>query len=376
VDQQQKSHAIAILDQRYLVLTSAGAPINQVIDTFKGKPSVAQTPRFAEAMREIQERRPLAEIYVNMPAATAQMAASRDQPLAPEIAVRVQEVRGLATTITLEDHTLNFKTISWLDPDAKQKLKVENKASNLAQYLPADTLIMASGGNFQDLWTAYIQGTPAQLVLPFNFQEWAKQFSESTGIDFDKTFVPWMNREFTGAVVPVAENKPEASPGAGLVFLVKTSDRTATTLAFQQLDDAVRDRFDFQIAESNLDKTPVISWRVPPGLPVADHGWLSHDLPFLTLGTPMATRLIPAPQERLADQKRFRTALKSQLKPHNGQFFVDMNPTLEWMQANPLLPKLAPNTLTFAEAIESIGMTTAIRNSWSTRYDIRVILKE
>jgi hypothetical protein len=45
------------------------------------------------------------------------------------------------------------------------------------------------------------------------------------------------------------------------------------------------------------------------------------------------------------------------------------------MQNSPLLPKLAPSANQFAQAIDGIGVTSAINNPWSTRYDFTVKLK-
>ncbi|MGB7412990.1 MAG: DUF3352 domain-containing protein, partial [Thermosynechococcaceae cyanobacterium] len=162
---QDQQYAIAMPDNRRLIFTTAGAPINQVIDTLKGKPSIAQSPRFSEAMGEIGGGSPLAQIYVNMPIATAQMAAGSNQPISEASLERIQEMRGLGSTVTLDDDTLNFKTISWLDPKAKNQNVVKNQAEGIAKRLPANTLLMASGGNFQELWQSFAKGTPAKLLV-------------------------------------------------------------------------------------------------------------------------------------------------------------------------------------------------------------------
>jgi hypothetical protein len=118
------------------------------------------------------------------------------------------------------------------------------------------------------------------------------------------------------------------------------------------------------------------TWKVPPGLPVASHGWLEDNVAFLTLGAPVANTILPQPQKTLASRDLFQQVTRSKLNPNNGHFFVDMPRILNLMDSSPLLPKLSPNVSKFAEAIQAIGVTAAVRNNWSTRYDIQVVLKK
>lgn len=370
---EDQQFAIATPD-RYLVFTTAGGPINQVIDTFKTKSSVAQTPRFTEAMSEIGASRPLAQIYVNMPLAAAQIAAGANQPISKASMDRIQEVQGLGSTVTLNDNTLNFKTITWLEPQAKHPLVVKNDAAGLSKRLPADTLMMASGSNFQELWQAYAKGTTAKLILPFNPKSWSDGFDDLTGLNFNTTFIPWLDRKFAGAIVPAQDDSDQT---IGLVALAQTSDRPTTLQALKQLDDSVREQRDFQIAESNIKNSAVITWKVPPGLPIASHGWLDNKMLFFALGAPVpVSKRLLEDKSSLSQATLFKDATKSSLKPYNGQFYVHLPRLLKVMDNNPLFPKLAPGTQQYVQGIETIGVTSAITTPWSTRYDINVQLKQ
>jgi hypothetical protein len=371
---EDQQYAIATPDKRNLVFTAAGAPIDQVIDTLKGQPSVAKTPRFTEAISEIGDSSPLAQIYINMPLATSQLAVGSNQPLSEASMERIQEMQGLGSTVTLDsDDTLNFKTITWLDPKAKHPLVVKNEATGISKHLPANTLMMASGGNFQELWQAYAKGTTAKLIFPFNPQAWTDSFVELTGLDFNTTFIPWLDRKFAGAIVPAQSDN---DLNIGLVALAQTSDDPATLQAFKQLDDAVREQRDFQIAESEINKSSVITWKVPPGLPIASHGLLEDKMVFFAVGAPVpiAKQLVES-KSSLSQSDLFKEATQSSLNPNNGQFYVHVPRMLKVMETNPLFPKIAPGKTQYAQGIEAIGMTTAINSPWSTRYDIRVKLK-
>ncbi len=371
---EDQEYAIATPNNRNLIFTTAGAPIDQVIDTVQGKPSIVKIPRFTEAMSEIGNGRPLAQVYVNMPIATAQMAAGSNQSLSEASMERIQEMQGLGSTVTLDDNTLEFKTISWLEPQAKYPHVVKNEATGIAKRLPADTLMMTSGGNFQELWQSYAKGTAAKLIFPFNPKSWSDSFDELTGMNFNTAFIPWLDRKFAGAIVPAKEGNDQS---IGLVALAETGDRPAALQAFKQLDDAVREQRDFQISESKTKTTSVITWRVPPGLPIISHGWLDEQTTFLTFGAPVpiSKRLVEA-KSNLQQAALFKSATQSSLSPHNGQFYVHMPRMLKVMETNPLFPKLSPGVQQYAQGIETIGITSAISSTWSTRYDIRVTLQK
>lgn len=363
-------YGFATLDNRWLVFTGADTPINSVIDTYKGKPALADVPRYQEALKEIEHNDAIARIYINVPVAAAQMSRV---PLSPASKERIQNVQAIGSTLLLMDDGIQLKAISWLNPDAKEKLEVKNEAKDIAKHLPEDTLMMTSGGNFQQVWRDYAQGNLAKLVFPLNPKAWNDDLSKRTGIDFNNQFVKWMDGEFSGAIVP-AQDKD--NKGVGIVFLAKAKDRTTANQAFRTLDDAMRDRFDFLVAESKIENKTVITWKVPPGLPIASHGWLDNDVAFFTLGAPIANRLLKPPAKNLTQAASFQGATTSDLNPNNGHFYVDMSRMLGLLETNPLLPKLTPETTKFMEGIESIGVTSAVKNEWSSRYDIHVKLKK
>ena len=363
-------YGFATLGDRWMVFTEADAPIEAVVDTFKGKPALADVPRYQDALKEIESEDAIANIYINVPIAAAQLSRVK---LSAESQERIQNVQGIGSTVLLQEDGLQFKAISWLNPEAKDVLEVENKAKDIAKRLPSDTLMMASGGNFQQVWREYAQGNLAKLVFPLNPKAWNDDLDKRTGVDFNSQFASWMDGEFSGALVPTSEKE---GTGIGVVLLAKAKDRTAANQAFQALDEAMGDRFNFLVAESKIDKKTVINWKVPPGLPVASHGWLDDDVAFLTFGAPIAHRLIQPPKENLTQAAAFKGATVSDLNPNNGHFFIDMPRMLGLLETNPLLPKLTPETTKFMKGIQTIGVTTAIKNKWSTRYDIHVKLKK
>jgi hypothetical protein len=370
--QNGKTLSAIVLENRLLIVSNGNNTLNQVIDTFRGAPSLAQTPRLKEAMGEVNDSAAFAQLYVNLPIATAGLLQNPSRGIGQSTIQRVQSVQGFGSSIKIEDNGLNFKAISWLKPDAKQELKGSNKSQSLARLLPADTLMTTAGGDFKQAWQDYSQGTESQLIVPLNANKIQAGFLKSTGVDFEKEFVSWMDGEYAAAVVPTAN---QSKQGVGMLVLAKANDRAKAEQAFQKLDAAMRDRHKLLIAESKVGNRTVTSWKEPPGLPLVTHGWLDGDIAFFTFGAPISERILTPQNSSLAEAPLFKQTQSANLGNNMGQFFVDLPRTVEMMQNSPLLPKLAPSANQFAQAIDGIGVTAAINNPWSTRYDFIVKLK-
>jgi hypothetical protein len=367
-----KTVSTVVLEERLLIVTNGDTTLNQIIDTYRGAPSLAQTPRFQEALSAIEDKSAFGQLYINLPIATAGLLQNTGRNFSQANLERLQAVQGFSSAISLKGDELNFKAISWLKPNAKTKLKVANKDYSLARLLPNDTVLMTAGASFQQTWQDYSEGTESQVFVPFNPSKIQASLKNSVGVDFEKEFVSWMDGEFVAAVVPTTDKTKQ---GVGLALLVKAKDRAQADKAFQKLDVAIRDRNNFLVAESKVSNRAVTTWKVPPNLPLASHGWLDDNVAFFTFGAPITDRIAGAVSSPLNDAALFKEATQTSLTPSAGQFFADLQRTTALMQNSPLLPKLSPAALKFTQGINGIGGTSAVQNEWSTRYDLVVKLK-
>jgi hypothetical protein len=367
-----KTLSAFVLEERLLIATNGNKTLDQVIDTYRGGPSLAQTPRFQEAMSTVEDGEAFAKLYLNLPMVTAGALQDAGRGLSQTTVEQLQSVQGLGSTIALKGDGLNFKSISWLKPNAKNELKGSNKSQTLARSLPTDAIALISGGDFQQVWKDYSQGTESQLIVPFNPKKIQTGLQQSTGVDFEKDFVSWMNGEFVAAVVPT---KDKAKQGVGLTVLVKASDRTKADQSFKKLDTALRDRHNFLVADSKVGNRTVTVWKVPPNLPLASHGWLDGNIAFFTFGAPITDRIVSPANSSVMDADLFKRTNQTSLNSNSGHFYADLQRGVTLMQNSPLLPKLSPSTAKYLQAMDGIGVTSAIQNSWSTRYDLSIKLK-
>jgi hypothetical protein len=366
--------AAAVLGNQFVVVSPTDSALEQVIDTYKGGTSVANTPGYRQAIGRIAAAEPFARVYVNAPVARELATVNTIQPIPTQGLSPLSANQGLAATLTLEPEGVQIRGIGWLAADSQQRYDVKNTASQLPTLLPDDTLLMVSGGNLQQLWQTYSQQAnaeidPKSLSNPANFRQ---AIQETTGLDLEQDWLSWMNGEFGIALIP-SGGQTNSGSTAGLVLFTKASDRTAAEQTLKQLDDEMGDRYQFKVSNAQVDGESVVKWVSPFASLTVTRGWLSGDVAFMAIGNPTISDGLLKSTSSLEQSTTFRQATATDLKANNGHFFINVDQLIN-TKSNIPIPNLPQNIQTFAKAIRAIGVTTAIQDERSTRYDIQVLL--
>jgi len=382
-----ENYSTIVIDGRFLVITTDPKATNKVIDTYKGSASLANTPGYSEALAKIEDGQAFAKLYVNIPAA-AVATKNSPQQISPQGLAQLQQQQGLATTITLESEGIRFKSISFLKPNSEKTYIPSNTASIMPQRLPANTLMMVSGGNLRQFWQEYIQGASSNPMTPFKPEELRKAVKSFSELDLDQDLVSWMGGEFSLSLIPPAKTSPEiplaTNFGPGIVFMVKASDRNMAERTLTQLNQIMSNKYSFKSEKTQLGNQPVVNL-ISPTLGVKmTQGWLDGNVAFLTLGTPVTEQIAPQPRTNLSQSQLFGNVVPTELNPNNGNFFIDIDRLGVDTTANLLtfLLRLSPdiNTQNILRTqlapIQAIGVTAAISDERSTRFDIFVKLKK
>ncbi len=154
----------------------------------------------------------------------------------------------------------------------------------------------------------------------------------------------------------------------------QVSDRSAADKAFEKLDRTMSKKQAFKVEKAKLAGKDLVNWETPLGGATASHGWLDNNLAFLSLGAPIATTFVPQPQQKLADNQLFKQSTRSSLNPHNGQFFIDIDRTIN--AGNLPLPYISPEVAAIFKGWRSLGVTSAVATEFTNRFDLFVALKK
>lgn len=373
-----QNYSIAILDS-FLVVTKNPQITERVIDIYKSTASLAATPGYAENLAKISDSNAFAQLYLNSPVVWAAAAANSLRPISPDKLAATQQRQGIAATVNLEPEGMRFRGISWLKPNSTQKYQVENQTNTLARRLPADTLMMFAGGNLSRFWqdnADNADSNPLSLISPNNLSAGLKS---AFGLSFEEDLLPWTDGEFSVAMLPAS---PEALTqqgqsvqlGASVVLMIQASDRPRAEKTFQQLDQVMATRYQFQVEKTEVKGQSIVNWNSPLGGLNASHGWLDGNVAFLSLGAPVSSAFAPKPQAPLIDNQLFQQTVPTQPNPSNSQIFIDVDRTINNGTFN-LSQLLSQEQRMLAKGTRSIGVTAAIKDQRSIRFDLFLQMK-
>ncbi|HIK44352.1 MAG TPA: DUF3352 domain-containing protein [Leptolyngbyaceae cyanobacterium M65_K2018_010] len=368
----------AVLNSQ-LALVSAQLPLlKKSIDAFRNSQSVADRPGFSKAFEQLGETRSLARLYLDVPTVVQALANTADPPIPSNRLEALRAPRALVGSLLLQNQGLHLQAISWLD-QGSQVFNTSNKADQMPQRFPANTLIMASTGDFQQFWEDFKTGKQWLALTPIRPEEITLALQSATGLVLEEDLLPWMGGEFALGVLspPPTANRPETDPvlpNPALALMVKTNDREAATATLNRLDEVMTNRYRFTVEQADLGGVPVTRWTAPFASLSLAYGWLPGDVVFLTVGNGVEGLIAPRPNRSLAEASAFQTTTGQAPRPNNGHFFIHLT-DLAAAEDNLLLPPLPTKGLLSAEAIDAIGVTATVLSDRQVRYDITTALK-
>ncbi|NEQ30585.1 MAG: DUF3352 domain-containing protein [Leptolyngbya sp. SIO4C5] len=362
----------AVLDAQFIAITTTAAAAETAIDTFKGGESMADLPQYARSFAQVVNAQAFAKFYVNLPVLSESVATSAQPPIPPGSLQLFQDSQGLVGTVEVAADGLRISSLSWLAAGSDRTYTVSNEAAEMPRRLPAETAVMASGGNLQQFWQDYSEGATAGALLPFDPNNLRVGIKTTLGLDVDADLMPWMAGEFALAALPAPSSEQSGSLPVDFVFLVEASDRTAAEATLAQLDQVVADRYRFQVEADKTEGQSITRWTSALQSTTFAHGWLEGNTVFLSMGA-NATEAVASQAKSLAETAQFQNVITADLSANNGHFFVDLR-QIKRLQKD-MLPDLSesqqPSVL---EAIQTIGVTTAIADERSILYDVYVKL--
>ena len=382
---QQGPLYIAVLNPSTAVVSRELSLVLRSIDTFKGGSSLADLASFSRAFEHIDEKKAFARLYIDFPAAVQTLSTLADPPIPPKTLTVFEEPRGLGGVLHLSNQGVYFQGVSWIEPGG-QVFATGNPADQMPQRFPADTLMMVSGGNFQQFWDDFQEGLQLSALFPFKAQDLTSSLQAATGLSLDNDFLPWMAGEFglgllmppkdsaSQAPDPDAAEAPTPLPNPALAIMLEANDREAANATFNRLDTIMENRYRFSVDAVDLGGVAVTRWTSPFNSLTLSYGWLEGDVLFFAVGNDIADLIAPEPGRALGANSLFQTTTGEAPRPNNGHFFLNVAGFSE-ADNTLLLPPLPDSGLLNAEALEAIGVTATVLSDRQVQYDIKAALK-
>ncbi|MBE7382010.1 MAG: DUF3352 domain-containing protein [Leptolyngbya sp. SIO1E4] len=370
---------VGVLGTQLILVAEDEATAQQAIDAYKGGKSLADMPGYRRSFEHIGVPQAFGKLYLNVPAVTQMLAQASQPPLPSALLDSFQDSRGIAATLGLASQGVQIKSTSWLGPGSDLAYRDTNGVAQLPEYLPRDTLVMASGGNFQQFWQDFSERRTWGALAAFDPDNLALALQGSTGLTLETDLLPWMSGEFALALVPPQAASPDANeaalPNPGLVALMQVSDRSQAEKSFARLDEVVKNRYRFGIVNEPVGQIDLVKWISPFQAITLSRGWLDSSVAFLTVGTSTEAAIIPPPRRSLATAPLFQLTTADAPRPNNGYFYLNLE-ALSQTDDNLFLPSTLPVENPGAlRAIQAVGIAATVVDEQRLRYDLYVALQ-
>ncbi|MEM9767994.1 MAG: DUF3352 domain-containing protein, partial [Cyanobacteria bacterium P01_D01_bin.71] len=368
---------VGLLSPHLILVAEDEAVAQQAIDAYKGGKNLADVKGYRRSFEHIGTTQAFSKLYVNVPAAT-QLLAQTSQPTLPTALLEsFQESRGLAATIALETQGIQIKSTSWFGDDSDRTYVDTNVPAQLPDYLPRDTLLLASGGDFQQFWQDLSKRRNWGALTALKPDNLSLALQGGTGLTLEEDLLPWMQGEFAVALVPAeitaAPDSEITLPNPSLVTLVQVSDRAQAEQIFARLDQVVANRYRFTIQNEPEGDIELVRWTSPFQSTMLSRGWLDSSVAFLTVGLGTEEAIVPQPRRSLAKSPLFQLTTGDAPYPNNGYFFINFK-ALSQTEDNLFVPPLPVENQGVLKAIEALGITSTVLDEQRLRYDLYLVL--
>ncbi|NJR38369.1 MAG: DUF3352 domain-containing protein [Leptolyngbyaceae cyanobacterium CSU_1_4] len=371
--EQAPAYAATVLNNRIVVVSSDAKAIEQVIDTFKGKPPLSRISEYNQSFKQLKTVAPFLRMYVNVPAAEQMAISNPAWPVPPQTLSLLQHNQGMVSTVNLGQEGMKMQGLAWVAANSKVRYRTDNKAQRMPSLLPAQTVMMTSGGNLKQFWQETSQKnekSPAPRTLGYSTSAVQSGLENLTGMNVEKDFLPWMDGEFALGLIS-APATTEPTPTAGIMLLMQVSDRPAAEQTLKKLDQVMKERYQFQTSQSDAG---VVQWVSQFTALSATHGWLDGNVLYLAIGPGVSNLVAPPAGKTLAEADLFRKATVTNLPANNGHFFLNVEPLAT--NTNLPFPILPTENRALLRAIRAIGVTSAVQDGRTFRFDTQVLLQK
>jgi hypothetical protein len=368
--------------KNYIVFAPTKETIEQVIDTSKGKPSLAQKTGANNVFsQKLTVKNPIATIYIPDYGTAAEQlitSAMGDAPIPSTTLQQLQQVEGVALGVGLEEQGIHMQAIAKLNPNISQPTLTPAKGQVLSQF-PANTLALVSGQGIKQTWEQAVAQSQSDPELQ-NAIALVRQSLQSSGFDADREIFGWMDGEFAlGAIDTGPVNLTINDPGLGGVMILETSDRQTGQQTIEKLQNQVTSNpyAGIAIEQKNIQGTDVTQWTAPGVGTFLSYGWLNNNSLLVSVKVPFENLLSLQPSTALNQSPTFKTVTASLPQSNLGYFYVDLEKLTAKINSFSQVPgsTMPLETSAMLNSMQGLAFTVTMPDATTSQMDMMLSLK-
>jgi hypothetical protein len=368
---------IAVLNGK-LVMGSTRNSVEQAIDTSKGtKPSLASLPNASMLLegKSNSIKNPIAHLYIPSYGDLVNMmvlSSPSTPPLPPETLKQLALIRGIGTSIGIENNGLRMQSIAKVDASL---LPASLKAapSKITKQFPAGTVALFSGFGLAESWNQIVAQSDQSPELQTALNQARSISQQALDIDIDKDIFGWMDGEFALGFVPV-KTGVMAQAGIAPALVIDSNDRGTTDELFQKVTTLVDRQRAMRVDDLKVGSLTLTQIRPVTGAsePFVSYGWLNDSSMLIAMGPTVNQLATPA---TTLDQSPNYKAITADLPQANvGQGYIDVDQAVVIMQR--LNVPIPADALAVLQSIRGLGLASTIVDKETTTTDMQIVLRK
>jgi hypothetical protein len=363
----------------YIVVSDNKQTIEKAIDSYKGKPSLAQKTDASEIFSDkLTLKNSLAQIYItDYSSLIGYVNAAGGTQLPPATLQQLQQVGAMVMGVGVEDQGLRFQALAKLAPNAPQVTLKPSKGQVLLQF-PSNTIAFVSGSGIKETWTQMVSQADKDSQLKM-IVDGVRQSVQSVNLDADRDLFGWMDGEFAlGAIDTGAVNLQASDPGLGGAIAIETSDRQTAQQTLDKLQSLVQSYAGPYITfnKKNLQGTDVTEWSSPGVGNILAYGWLNNSL-TIAIRVPFENLSKIESKAALKESPTFKTAITSLPQSNYGYFYLDTEKVMTKVNSisqatGGVIP---PEVTAMTDSMQGMAMTVTMPDAKTSQMDMMLNLK-
>lgn len=374
-NQQGEKVNVALLGNK-IVLSDDVSAIKQAIDTYQGEPSLAEDLNGKIALRQpFKFRNELVKVYItnyNYILNNSNYSTPSQNKLA-----ELQPVTSVAFGMGVEDNQLNLQSFAEINPDF---IPTETKSNNneILNQLPEETIAFVSGQGINEFWSGLVAIGEKDRDVKQTIEGIRTATKWTTGLDLDQDVFNWMDGEFALGIVSTNRTIiPELNLKLGTVMLFESSDRDTANNTLNALDNQIQQQLGVASLQKQFKQQTVNQLSVPNSNLNLSYGWIDKKNLLLTFGSGVFESLENDNQSSLAKSLDFKQIAQELPKKNQGYFYFNVEKALIEFKQIPGLPiDYDSETVKTIESIKSIGATSSIVDSDTSKLDMVILFKD
>ncbi len=364
----------------YIVAGETNQPIEQLIDSIQtNTDNLAENPKFQQTYQNPQATNALVSVYVNP---TTFLPLAQDLAKDPSLPFPIigaenfnsKEYQKLGTIngfVTSQPEGLRVQ-FNVHQSQSQFPHRSQNKGAIVSR-LPAATYTSLTGEDLNTKWQILTTALNTKPEYKKGLGEFRQYVRSTTGLDFDRDVMSWMNGEYAFFFFPTKGGlfklfNPNSNMGIGLA--VETNNHTAADASLKKLSNFIKSMSKGQIEVNThtLKGKTVTSWDVPGGSAnsLFAYSWLDDKTLIVSSGLGAIADLVPQPNVSLPAAYNFTTATNSLPHPNEGYFYMNMGSLMSWVYG--FFPSQS-NDKNYADLKQAIGSVYSISSTTTTKPD-------